>query len=222
MGVWDDGHRWCFGCGAYEGRNGLQKLETLRKKIKNGSVPVTLPYDCSDNFPISVRNWLLKYDLGQPDIVKYKFQYSFDKEMLIMPVYDIYDNLLMWQGRYFGDNKNYPKYITKGDPSKVDHILGDMSNHRLVLVEDYISAIKVGQVTTVMPLFGSHLSDERLARLSRHFTNLVLWLDADKAKESLAFRDKARSLFMYVSVVSTKKDPKALYKADIENTLRGL
>lgn len=132
--------------------------------------------------------------------------YSFSKDLLIFPIYDMDKNLLMWQGRYFGESQDHPKWLTYG-AKDVLHILGPDSD-RIVCVEDLISAAKVSSVTTVMPLFGSNIGLGLATRLSKRFKWLTVWLDMDKAKESLKTRLKLSGLFENISCVVTPLDPK--------------
>ena len=93
-----------------------------------------------------------------------------------MPVYGAKDDLLMYQARCFGTG---PKYFTKGQPESIDHILGENTAAPvLFVVEDLLSAIKISKVATVMPLWGSSISDERLVRLSRSYSTLVIVQEA--------------------------------------------
>src|SRR5258706_63732 len=161
VGVWEDGHKWCFGCGwgipAYKGMS----LKDIKTKIKgeekqnghrNG---VTLPADFSYSILPVALNWLQSYGITAEEINRERIGWSDSKQYLIFPVFDIYDNLLLWQGRYFGPNEKHPRFFTSGTPETVFNIVdskgrldirdGAVWSHSfVVLVEDYLSAVKVG------------------------------------------------------------------------------
>ena len=203
--VWDDGHEWCFGCGYY--KPGVA-WKTIIKKDKNARNPIAFPVDSSDNLPIKAQTWYKTYGLNDYDAAKNKFKWSEEKQWLIMPVYGAKDDLLMYQARCFGTG---PKYFTKGNPQSIDHIIGENSAAPvLFVVEDLLSAIKISKIATVMPLWGSSISNERLVRLSRSYTTLVIWLDYDKAHESVRIRERASNLFKKSFIIIHKQDPKCL------------
>lgn len=219
LGVYDDGHKFCFGCGYVEKGNGFHKFN---KKEKKDDRTLSLPTDCISRLPINpVRLWLDRYQITDDEIYNNKFQWSEDKQMLVMPVYDVYGNLTMWQGRRFNTYDKKGKYFTQGNVESVYHILGYTNPKRIIVVEDLISAIKVARVATVMPLFGSNISNERLVELARRFENLVIWLDFDKAAYTTKVKQTARLLFEKVSTILTKRDPKEHSESDIKSLLVG-
>lgn len=221
LGRYDDGSAYCFGCGYIEGINGFQRLRQLRVKRDAAELRVALPPDSADNLPlIPAWQWLSQYGITSDEVTRHQFKWSHDRQFLVMPVYDPYDNLLMWQARNFS---NYgPKYYTSGKPEKVDHILGNFGQHTIVVVEDLLSAIKVSRVQNAIPLWGSQLSESRLCRLANSFGNMVLWLDKDKLRESVKFKQKADPAFQAVHIISTELDPKEYSNTDIRKYLTNL
>jgi len=145
--------------------------------------------------------------------------YSFEKDLLIFPIYGN-GELLMYQGRYFGDNPDTPKYLTYGYKGDVLHLIGKHDEPTLVCTEDLISAVKVSTVMNAMPLWGAHMPFKQAIRLSKRFNTLVLWLDMDKAKESLKAASKYAGLFNEVKSVVTEKDPKEYNHEEIRTFLR--
>lgn len=140
--------------------------------------------------------------------MKHRIGWSQTKESIIFPVFDPDNGLLMWQARYFGENKKYPKYLTKGNKGDILHVLGEYPTGRVVLVEDLVSAIVVARVENSMPLWGStfHLKIPR--QLAHTYSTAVLWLDSDKLENSLRIKGPASLIFDGVTIVNTPKDPK--------------
>lgn len=224
VGVWEDGHKWCFGCGwgipAYKGMSLKDIKQKFRQEEKQkGYGNVYLPSDFSYNIPDAALTWLEKYGITNEEINRERIGWSESKQYLVLPVFDSYDNLLLWQGRYFGGNEKHPRFFTSGTPETVFHVVdakgrldvrdGAMwSSNFVVLVEDFISAIKVGRHFPAMPLFGSEISLDRIRKLSDRVTSLVTWLDRDKLKNAIKARYKALAYFTTVSVVVSQLDPK--------------
>ena len=214
-----DGHAWCFGCGHYEPVPMAERIKTAFQPPPPSTVPgecQALPSDIIKYIPAQCWTWLKKYDILESERKDNLFGWSENTKLLIMPVYSgsswvdplTKGRLLMWQGRYFGPNDNHPKYLTRGYPEQVIHIINDRASDTIVLTEDLISAIKVGRQFTSMPLWGSNLSLERIMRLSRLTKSLVIWLDADKFGEAQKYRSRASQFIPNVHVIQTPKDPK--------------
>lgn len=223
LGRWDDGHGYCFNCGRYERGTNAEKLKRI-KELPAGvfTVPCPpLPIDWVITLPEEARNWLQKYGITYVETSKQGFRWSDSHQALIMPVYDDFGTLQFWQIRSFG--KNFAKkYLTFGSKEGYDHIIGDLSHETLVLVEDYLSAIKVGRWAAACPLFGSEVSIERKNRLVHKFKSLILWLDFDKRKSAIAWKIANRAFFEKdVNVIWNEKDPKACTDEQIQKQLQG-
>jgi hypothetical protein len=238
VGVWDDGHKWCFGgCGYYIPPTALSdaadvKLWLEKKKHDNARCP-DLPRDCIFHLPTNVLNWLRLYNITEREQVLNRFSWSPSHERLIFPVYAAYGDLLMWQGRAFstGVDGKKPRYFTAGQPEKIDHIIyksatllgswaAQMREPRtIVVVEDIISTIVVSRVMPTLCLWGSSLSLARIKRLANCFERLLIWLDPDKTNTAIRTSIKARPYFDQVWVVNTVEDPKYYQAPQIQEYL---
>lgn len=219
VGVFDDGHKWCFGgCGYYIPPTELSSLEDIKqwlnKKSKEHGHSINLPDDFSYNIPNEVINWLKKYGLSDQEICKNHIGWTEKYSGLVYPIFDLYGNLLMYQTRKFPRKG----FHTEGKPEKVDHIIGD-NNHDgkiVVVVEDMVSTIVVGRHLPTLCLFGSSIQLERIKRLSARFENLAIWLDKDKMSYAMRQKIKANIYFDSVKVIITDKDPKENSDGDIQ------
>jgi len=217
LGVWSDGHRYCFGCGYYIGATDKPSLSS-RKVSKMEAPSISLPSDCSLYIPSEPSSWLGKYDITKQEIVANRILWSEDRGYLCFPYFGADSNLEAWQGRYFGDNKDHPKWVTYGkiqDYLKIFN-LTDAEEHGIILVEDIVSAIKVGRQYPVSPLFGSHADWSTLARYSRVTKKITFWLDADKYKAARKFESRASLLGFETAVLYTEKDPKEYSDEEIK------
>ena len=228
--MWDDGHKWCFGCGYYVQRNGLEQVQELERKINNKNKElkrnhVTLPSDFTYNLPCIAKSWLNNYGITKKELIDNHIGWSENDTQLIYPCFDVCGNLLMYQGRKFNDGILHGnRFHTHGPCEKIYHILGDLGDgrRRIVLVEDMVSCIKVARTMPCLVLFGSTIATERLINLSNKFTNLIIWLDKDKAKYAVARSQIAKFMFDSVRVVITEKDPKRYTEAHFETVASAL
>lgn len=235
LGIWEDG-QYCFGCGWSQKHRSLSKKdlrqqlkEEENQKNKNGKYAnLTLPSDFTRILPQKPWQWLEKYGLTQAEIYRNKFGWSENDHSLVMPVYDVYGNLLLYQSRVFADSertssKRIPKYLTRGNNDAVYHVLGANSPDipAVVCVEDYVSAIKVSRNFPAMPLFGSTLSINRIRTLSDLTSTLIIWLDHDKRASAVKIRFRANPYFKHVGVVVSKLDPKEYTDAEIASLVCG-
>jgi hypothetical protein len=228
LAVYPDGHKYCYSCGYSEQASIKQRLSDVQQAPR----ALDFPSDYSRYLPHFVLQWLAKYQLTQKEIVDNRFGWSASRELLIMPVYDTDNQVIMWQGRNFKTVKSYvdvstpefphlfsprtipdgPKYITKGQPSDILHIIEPLMItstlvSTIIVVEDLISAIKVGRVCSCLPLWGSNMGLGTLKRLQDRFKRLGMWLDPDKTVASVKTALRA-SQFMESFVITTASDPK--------------
>ena len=226
LGVWDDGHKFCFGCGYTEGgKKSLNYyIENYHLKNQNNNNKdikdvIGLPLDYTTDLPDVVKTWLDNYGLTDAEVYRYKLGWSDEMERLIFPVY-VEDTLVFWQGRSFNmSNPLYsgPKHITRGKSSDILHILGDNMLDTVICCEDMISAIKIARIRPAWCLFGSNLSTEALERASRLFRRLGVWLDRDKAEYALKTVLRASVFFDEVFPIITEKDPKWYSTKQLQN-----
>jgi hypothetical protein len=116
-----------------------------------------------------------------------------------------------------------PKWKTYGNCHETAHIFGDyLTSKAVILVEDLISAHKVGRVNVCIPLFGTHIHDCVL-RVLRHINlPVIIWLDNDQRHNIIS---KASKLMVYinkpVSYRFSEKDPKELSLDQIKEIING-
>lgn len=227
LGIHEDGHKYCFSCGYYESKKGVSiddltrqfhSTELQQEERKNDSN--SLPADISPLISQKALTWLKKYGITNWEIEENQISFSPSRELLIFPIGSKGQHMEAWQGRYFGSNTEHPKYRTKGYKSNVMHIVNPEST-TVVLVEDIISAIKVGRQFSAMPLFGSDITKTQLFRLSRYYENICIWLDPDKYQHAIKLGQRAELFFKEVHVVFSEKDPKDFTDEEIKGFISG-
>jgi hypothetical protein len=162
----------------------------------------------SYNLPATALAWLRRYRISDLDIVQHGFFWDSDKDSLVMPVLSG-DRIVLTASRYFGSNASHPKYVTRG--YKTGHfklIKPKESSDIYVIVEDYLSAIRVGRYANAIPLFGMHCPRELLFSLLPLHPTLRFWLDRNMANEAAKQAARARQWIPNCATIVTDLDPK--------------
>lgn len=223
LGVWSDGHKWCFGCGYFQAPDGttadIVKRRLSAKPATTANAPVRLPLDSSFHLPHIALEWLDRYGVNQMMAAQWQLKWSSDEFGLILPIYNSHQELVMYQIRNFAAGK--PKYTTHGTLGHYVPVYGKFENGIVVVVEDFLSARILGQHCNAVPLLGSHISKDLANRLSLFYSSLLIWLDQDKSKEALKFHDAYSYLFDSCEVLFTAKDPKAHNESEILDHVYG-
>ncbi len=233
--TYDNGYH-CFTCGKKKSTDRAQYA--YRPMLKTLDKDLTLPKHTQNTceFSPSVLKWLYGYYVYDELIRQYGIAYvpydkygRFEGESLILPV--IVDNqVVSFQQRFFPNKQ----FITKGDKTSPFMIKCEGSVC-LVLVEDYISAIRVGQHSNVLCLMGVHISYAFSKLVQSLNMNIEIWLDPDEAgqtasKELLAKLTKdAYNCAKYrafsiresrtITIRSTKRQPKDYSPYEIQQIL---
>lgn len=201
-----DGSRHCFSCGYHKPGNVIHHHAFVKPQDEYKSL---LPADFSREIPAKALKWLFQF--GVPyETWKEIIGYSAKEERLVFRVE--YNGTLAFSiGRYFGE-ENRRKWYVWGESHKHCHVVGEDST-KVVLVEDIVSAYKVGQVAQAIPLFGVKIHNPHYYYLINSTQDVVLWLDKDQEQSVKA---KALNLETIINrpvkVVVTEQDPKLLPK----------
>lgn len=199
---YDDGSAWCFGCGYKE----YPTHYTPKDRKISSERTLALPEDASEQIGKQGVEWLGKYDIKQKEIIRYRMLWSTAQQQLIFPIFDGNGRLLAWQARNFSDDAK-GKYFSQGKIHDLIYTCGTKSPN-IVLVEDLVSAIKVGRIGYALPLFGSEASTPLLMRLKTIADGIIVWLDSDKWKNAHDIVNRARSVGLNAMCVFTNLDPK--------------
>ena len=223
---------FCFACDhkpfEMKGKQTLEELTEL-KRINNESLQPTegarceLPEDFTEVIPLEGRLWL--YSNGITDKLRrqYNIGYSARLRRVVMPVYDTEDNLIWFQCRALLKGQK-PKYMQpSGDKGSV--VFKSTTNKSsgtegtIVVVEDIMSAIRVGELANTISLLGTKANTNQINTLSRYST-VITWLDSDKAGRngSKTIR-QAVGLLTNTKDIVTELDPKSYSKQQIETIL---
>lgn len=230
LGRYSDGSGHCFSCGNHEFPSALTRasgtlLNVNARKQEEGP----LPFDFTREVPAAGWKWLLQF--GLPYSYWRPFTgYSPASERLVLthgnPIEVSVGRFLgSGRGRDAGHSGEPPrKWRQWGDKLNSATTIGpvgETATTEVVLVEDLISAHKVGQVATCLPLFGTALYPKAIRALRALKRPVVLWLDEDQY-EVLPPKINRLQTFLNVPVwfVKTEKDPKAYSLDEIKEILK--
>lgn len=218
---------WCFRCGeggvkdkvpTLADQVELRKLRSEEDSMRTAVLPQPMEHDI-DSWPIEARVWLYKAGLSKPTITSLGIYYHPPTKRVVLPIVEA-GHVTYWQARAVMKDQQ-PKYINPSiDRDTVLPRYG--SGPCIVLTEDYLSAVRVGQVTEAWSLLGTDLKQPVLAKLLRDPRPVVCWLDPDSAGEK-AMRKIKRSLHNIGKECHTLhsiRDPKLLSKREITKCLQ--
>lgn len=211
LGVWDDGHKWCFGCKYYV--PSPENINNLKHKLgdKVDLLHEDHLFDSSNytyRIPDVPKAWLTKYGITDGDIHQYRIMWNHKTDSLVFPVVN-QGRIVLTNERYFGKNPSAPKYQTYGHKNLHNQFFGNAKNsHNLVFVEDFISAIKCARFVCACPLLGSSINDNSFKYALRNYEKIRVWLDCDKAVVSIEQASRLSQFLPNSGSIVTPLDPK--------------
>ena len=214
---YSDGGAHCFSCGHHVFPSSYN-LFRQKEAIEHVDTRV-FPADFTRVVDPEGWKWLLQYGLSY-SYWKDKVGYSPKSNRLVFPVPGT--NPVFSIGRLLHEpTKKDRKWYVWGDCHTHAELVGS-GRSCTVLVEDIVSAHKVGQLCETIPLFGTEVHPAVLYALRDGGSRpVVMWLDKDQEG---AVAKKATRINLLtgrpVYLVHTHKDPKALALGEIEDVLR--
>jgi hypothetical protein len=210
---------YCFRCGFkdFEPHGEKSIPEILKGKAElelKRSRHIEIPKDCVElvDAPEKAQLWILKSGVSLEEAISRNIKYSPDMNRIILPVYESgLCNLQYIQARALGND--LPKYINSPFPTDNLIFWNCYDNKYVVIVEDILSAIKVGNATeqSAASILGTNFTSEKAYKIATEFDKIYLWFDNDDAghrcnKEAL----KQLSLqgIEDIQIIQTEYDPK--------------
>lgn len=196
-----DGSAHCFSCGYHIHPPFHHRF--IKKEEVSDKEKAVLPRDFQRQVPAEGIKWIIQYGLPWSYWKTY-CGYSEEENRLIITAGD---PVLFSQGRALGVDKRKWKFY--GDGHNHVQTFGREIPKDVILVEDIISAHKVGQHAPCIPLFGTHIHDNVVKELQALKRPVRLWLDADQYQLLPKKINKLQTLLRHpVRYIFTEKDPK--------------
>jgi hypothetical protein len=235
LAVYSDGHKHCFACGyRVKSPNSLSNLRSRLEEADNDGLPKSdsrlfrlIAEGCESSVLPSqgtldrtAREWLLKYGIRESEWRASGLLYLESERLLCFPVLQS-GTLLYANCRYLGGDGKYPKYIGVGrkPTTPTECSREGTSPNVAVLVEDYVSAIKLSRQFVGIPLFGTSLHNSWTLHLARRPGRIVrIWLDRDKAEHAIRMAARLSQYINDCATIITERDPKC-YSDEVINEL---
>lgn len=209
LAIYSDGGAHCFSCGFHKYPRGFVPAT---KEVNDTKV---LPADFAREVPSRAWKWLLQYGLS----FSYWTPFVGWSESSQRLVFTVGQPTRFSMGRYIPGGREFEreprKWYVYGNCHTEAHVFGDYTDEtkgrQVVLVEDLISAHKVGQTTPCIPLFGTRVFDQLIPTLRHIGLPVLMWLDQDQdfaAAKRAAWLATVTGL--PVRYISTSQDPKCL------------
>lgn len=205
LAVYSDGHRWCYKCSYYVPGDRLHGLKQKTREV----VENVLEYPDGCEFSEETLKYLKSFGLTNEEIHEHLkghldgYVYTDSNFYLIRRLHKT------------------PKVIIKGNVvGNEPIILSHPESTTVSIVEDILSAIKVGRVTNSCALLKTSIHDSLLYRLALSFKEVNIWLDGDMHRTMI--KDRLKSLQPYfdkVRVILSEHDPKSYSTKQIKEFL---
>lgn len=200
--------------------NVLLLADHRKKQGPEATRELALTY--SRTLPRDAKRWVAQYGILDTEMQKYKIGYHEKSNRVILPVFASSGAMTRVgyrkvtkgrKNRYIEKvalNRSITTHFKIRDPLRVAK--------GLVLVEDMLSAIKVGREYDVLCLHGSFVSKYLHPYLDL-YDILYIWLDEDKYSTGVKQAKELSSLGHMVRVIKTKEDPKCHSQNDIRKII---
>lgn len=227
---------YCHRCGKY---GKFERVMSLQEKLAHDKakrdtdaqmrastrLPDTGPEDPGE-WPMQLRNWFYRMGLGPAHLAALGAYYSPAMDRVVLPLREN-GRVVYWIARSVTRS---PKWLTPDVP-KGNLILkyGVGKGNRIVILEDPLSAYKVGLECEAWCLFGTKLRDSVVLALLQDPRDVVTWLDDDHSHYSgtnpgqeaaLLMRRRLRAMGKQVSNMTSDRDPKFLPRDRIREVLQ--
>ena len=167
--------------------------------------------------------WLMKYGITKEEEEKNEIFIDINSR-LVIPVTK-QGELIYWTSR--GSKSNEPKWVNQRAAGRSDiyFIVASSDSFiepgNVIIVEDIISAIKVGRIYPTIALLGSYIDDKLIYELTKRYQRIIIWLDFDKRGYVIRKLKRFREFGFPTVGIFTQKDPKG-YDMKIIKHLGGI
>ena len=223
LAVYDDGHSYCFSCRYYVPSVTTVtsiKSKLYKQKVSDQEHETLVLGQVTYAIPPAPRAWLSNYGITDDEIHLHNICWNYDKSSLVFPIYNG-EQLMGYSSRYFGDNPDHPRYVNRSFRRGHFKLFPQKSTDIFVLVEDFVSAIKVGRQYNAIPILGSFVPIDLILSLVYQQPRLRIWLDRDKALEAIKYSNRARQFIPDCATIITEKDPKEYSDKEIKEIVSG-
>lgn len=198
-----------------------------RKPEDRGAI--ALPESFTPGVPRGAGEWLKTYGVTEDDVKRYGIGYDTGRQRIVWPVREA-GELLSWQARdWQGRSKlkwltpkgvtTSPVFYSLGKPIKPDYC---------IIVEDVLSAMRVGKMYSSLALLGTSATPRKLSRIAAWYREskakqVVLLLDDDAPDKALKIITALtqRGIPAILRIGRLGKDPKEYTSEELIKIIEG-
>jgi hypothetical protein len=181
--IYDNGWH-CFACGYTKSSDRSFSVKNNVYQYSN----VTLP-ECTNNvseYSIDALEWLAKFNITEELIYKHKILFcKEDGSLLFLNIKN--DVLIGYQRR-----RMRARFITTAG-EKIPYLF-ESNNNALIIVEDYISAIRTSCLYDSVCLWGVKINYTELYNYLLQYNIIYIWLDNDTEKPTNSGQEAANKI----------------------------
>lgn len=220
----------CFSCGFSKNADRSFLIREIQPTVPEFPDSIWNP----NAFSLQNLAWLLEYYVSDSEIRKFRIGETLDGA-LIFP-YIVGNQVICYQTRLNSTPRRIQSY-----GAKVPALFSNQESRTLVIVEDFISAIRVAEQTDAVCLWGTKAPFLSLQEWIKKYDSIVVWLDNDNSKETnsgqiaakkicetleriLYFRNRKRGFGggdqKEIKNLATEMDPKCYSNNELKNILQ--
>ena len=218
---------FCFSCNGYEHKTKRARRRTnpvmSKREVLDGVV--RLPDSATKDLPAPALAWLYKRYFTKALINKYTILWAAEfvawsnklSNYIDLGPRLIFTNytesrLVSYDARSL-DPKQAPKYLSYGNRQALFWSVAPKVSSILVIVEDSLSAMRVGEIAPAVALRGTIVDESMITEITKkeQYTKYIVWMDKDRPGRK-ATRKLVTKLKWFNPVVEifTVEDPKFL------------
>ena len=223
----------CFSCGFCKSADRSFLLQSKRTNVNVNLNAYIQAESTPKNFTSKCLSWLYQYYLTDEQIYQYGIKCDTTDDSLLFPISET-----SYMQRWI--NTKERKIRVFGEKSAIlIHTKNTAKQSLIVIVEDYISAIRIASQYNALCLFGTKLTSIDIVK---EYDTFVVWLDNDYIKNINSGQNAAKEIreklnkiknfnyykrgFSLTKInnfnIATDKDPKCYTNSQIVNFVEGV
>ncbi len=192
----------CFKCGYLHPNNKKTWFERPIVSDNKLKLPENITFQYNKFHPEAIE-WLSKSYVFEKLVNKYHIGYDNDSHAVFLPAMEG-NNVIFYQMRYL-DKYNEIKYKTFGKTSTHTIYYNNFNSSQVVIVEDMLSAIRVGEISNVICLSGTGLT-QATRQLLNSYDVYIFWLDPDNPGQLATYK-----MYNILNKLHIKNEIKSIY-----------
>lgn len=163
----------CFSCGYHKVLNRQYNPKSDYIPFFKVKVP---PLKSYPHLSSEVSQYLIERNVTLKQIDRYSIKEA-PGPSLFLPIVVPGEGIVRYVRKWIDGSRTHSE---GGDEYSL--LINNHDQDRIVIVEDYISCIRVGELANCYCLFGTNITDKMVKFLCDRYSNIVIWLDNDTGR----------------------------------------